>query len=145
MFGIETWGGAPKTQLRKIQQLQDQASKLALTKEHQKLSPRQREQLLGWLSIEKEIARATHLQTYKILTTGSPQEISSQMPTNEKNLRIISHNKLDTRPRWLGATKVTRSTYRNRAYSYNTLPKRLTAQPKIKTFKKDLKTYLSTN
>ena len=142
MFGLETWGGAQKTQINMVQKLQDQASKLALDKTHHKLNPRQRQQLLGWLNIKNEIIRATHTQTYKILHTGKPEEISTQMPENKKTLRIKDHKKLDTRPRWLGANKTTQSSYRCRAYQYNTLPARLTTLKDLKKFKKEIKEYL---
>ena len=139
---LDLGGGAMQTQLITVQKLQDQASKLALDRQHHNLSPRQRQQLLGWLSIDQEITRVTHTQTYKILTTGKPQEIATQMPKNEKNLRIQAHHKLGTKPHWLGTNRTTRSSYRNRAYTYNTLPINLTAQTDFKKFKKDLKNYL---
>ena len=96
MFGIKTWGGAQKTQLNKVQKLQDKATKLALTKQHHNFTPRQRHRLLGWLPVQVEIQRATNTQTFKILNTGKPQEIASQMRLNTKTLRIKQHRKLDT-------------------------------------------------
>ena len=54
------------------------------------------------------------------------------MPKNQKSLRVASHKKLDTRPRWLGMNKMSRSLFRNRAYVYNTLPSSLTTLPDVK-------------
>ena len=63
MFGLKSWG-AQKTLLAKIQSLQDQASKLAILVAKRNKSSRQRREILGWLTIEGEIRRATFLQTY---------------------------------------------------------------------------------
>ena len=142
MFGLETWGGAKQSHISMIQSLQDKASLLALPQQYQKMSSSQRQQALGWLNVRKEILRATMSFTQKIINTGKPEELASQMPTNEKNLRISEHKKLGTRPRWLGASKVTRATYRTRAYMYNTLPKALTTQIETHKFKKRLREYL---
>ena len=54
--------------------------------------------------------------TYKILNLNQPQELASMMPQNMKSLRIKDQIKLDTRPKWLGSTKVTRSIYRTMHY-----------------------------
>ena len=141
MFGIETWGGAQKTLINKVQLLQDKASKLALVKQHHNLSARQRQKLLGWLPIQTEIQRATNVMTFKILNTGKPEEIATQMKINNKTLRIKEHRKLDTQPRWLGNNKVTKASYRARAYVYNTLPKELTQITELKKFKRNLKNH----
>ena len=121
MFGIETWGGAQKSKINQVQALQDQATKLALPSTYYKLTSGQRHKVLKWLPIEKEATRATLILTHKILNTGIPQEITSQMPPNTKSLRIMKHNKLGTKPRWLGANKVNKASFRNRSYVFNTL------------------------
>ena len=97
---------------------------------------------MEWLSINNEVRRSTFVQTFKILNEGTPQEIASQMPRNEKSLRVKEHRKLDTKPRWLGKNKMTRASYRNRAYEYNVLPKKVTTQPEVKKFKKELKEWM---
>ena len=68
--------------------------------------------------------------------------LATQMPMNEKTLRIKTHRKLGTRPRWLGMSKVTRASYRARSYLYNTLPQFLTTLPDLNKFKEKLKIYL---
>ena len=131
-----------KSKITQVQSLQDQAAKLALPKHYHKLSTRQRHKVLNWLTIEKEIERSTHIFTHKVLNQATPQEISSQIPPNNKTLRIGAQNKLDTKPRWLSSSKITRATYRNRAYLYNTLPGSLTSLKDHKKFKIKLKQYL---
>ena len=42
--------------------------------------------MIGWISVEKEVKRATFVQTYRILNHGTPQEIATQMPMNFKSL-----------------------------------------------------------
>ena len=76
----------------------------------------------------------THIFTYRVLNESKPEEIATQMKINKKTLRISEHMKLDTRPRWLGKSRMTQSSYRNRAYQYNTLPKELTKNTEVKKF-----------
>ena len=86
---------------------------------------------------------STHKHTFKIINLNIPEELATQMPRNLKNLRIQHHNKLDTKPRWISKNKRTRSSYRFRAYHWNTLPKEITSQVDYKKFKKSLKTYFN--
>ena len=143
MFGIETWGGAPLKLINKIQDLQNKASKLALPRHLHNKNHRQRQEILHWLPIRKEIMSSTHKHTFKIMNLNIPEELATQMPRNSKNLRIQHHNKLDTKPRWLSKNKRTRASYRFRAYHWNTLPKELTSQVEYKKFKKGLKSYFN--
>ena len=82
LFGIESWGGVNQTLTSKIQTIQNQASKLALSKKQQWKSSRQRQQLLQWLPIQQKIDFATHKATFRIINQGIPEEISSVMPQN---------------------------------------------------------------
>ena len=142
MFGIETWGGSPKTTISQIQKYQDQAAKLALPPIHNTKSTRQREKILNWLPVSQEIIRATHSLTHRILNSGNPQELSLLMPKNNNGLRISAQNKLGTNPKWLGQNKKNRNLYRSRAYLYNTLPQKLTTITEKYKFKKQMKKYL---
>ena len=145
MFGIETWGSAKKSLISKVQQLQDRATKLSVSKQELTKSNRQRRKLLNWLSVRQEITFATHVMTFKVLNWGNPQELASVMPSNTKSLRIKSHQKLGTKPKCLNRTALTRSSYRSRSYYYNTLPKETTTQPDLIKFKKSLKNHMKTN
>ena len=95
------------------------------------------------MPVTQEILRATHLQTYKVLNKGKPAELKELMPMNTNGLRMSEHKKLDKKPKELNKTKLTRATYRSRAYTYNTLPKEVTKQPTVIKFKKSLKTYMN--
>ena len=136
MFGIETWGGAKKVSFNKVQNLQDQASKLAVPTNLREKNGRQRLDIINWLPIEKEILFATNCQTYKVLTC---------MPMNLKHLRIKTHMKLGTKPRWLGQNVATRKSYQNCAYIYNTLSKVAMTQLTLLKFKRELKKTLKTS
>ena len=142
MFGIETWGGSPKTLISQIQKYQDQATKLALPPNISCKSERQREKYLKWLPVNQEVIRATHSLTHRILNSGLPQEMTQLMPKNNNGLRISTQNKLGTRPKWLSQTKKTRNMYRSRAYLYNTLPQKITTLKEKFKFKKEIKKYL---
>ena len=143
MFGIETWGAAI-TLISKIKNLQDQTTKLSLPRELTNKKSRQRQKLMNWMSIEKEIQSATHKQTYKVLNWRIPEELSTRMPMNSNSLRMQTHQKLATKPKWVTQNKVNRASYRNRAYLYNTLPMIVTSQKTFKDFKKQLKKYYNT-
>ena len=145
MFGVETWGAAKKTLIAKVQLLQDKVTKLSLDKKLQIKSSRQRLAEMNWMNIRQEITFATHTLTYKIMNWGSPQEIESVMPKNTKNLRIESHIKLGTKPRWLTKTAQTRATFRSRSYYYNTLPKSITTQKTLSKFKKELRKHMKSS
>ena len=54
------------------------------------------------------------------------------MPKNTNGLRMAVKHK------WLNTNKVTRASFQNRAYYFNTLPKNVTAQTEFKKFKKEL-------
>ena len=88
-----------KSQLGKIQSLQDQASRLAVPREMRNKNSRQRQEILSWFSIKDEIVRATMTQTFKIMSQGKPEEPSAEKPMNQKSLRISEHRKLDTKPK----------------------------------------------
>ena len=88
------------------------------------------------MTVEEEIKRATHLQTFKILNRGKPAELNQLMPMNNNGLRMTEHKKLGTKPKWLSKTKLTRSIFRSRAYYFNTLPMDVTKQPTVIKFKK---------
>ena len=62
------------------------------------------------------------------------EELSTVMPMNKKGLRLSTHKKLDTKPKWLNGNKATRSSFRNRAYLFNTLPMKITSQGEIQRF-----------
>ena len=85
MFGIETWGGSPKSLLAKIQKLQNRATKLAVADNKVFKSDRQRHRELNWLDINEDIKYATLVHTYKILHWGVPEVLSSLMPKNTRN------------------------------------------------------------
>ena len=78
----------------------------------------------------------------KILNQKIPEELASQLPLNTNGMRIATQNKLAKKPKWIGKTKITRGSYRNRAYKYNTLPGHLTEQKTYHKLKKELKKYM---
>ena len=82
MFAIEAWGGASKTLIQKVQNLQNQAAKLALPNNKYNLNSRQKHNLLNWHSIQTEIEIATHKFTWKIINYNIPEELAAQMPLN---------------------------------------------------------------
>ena len=142
LFAAETWGGCSNPLLKKLQKLQDTATKSALGNKYPRDSPGQRQRRLGWLNIQKEIELSTHSQTWKILNLKIPEGVATLMPPNQTGLRIEAQHKLATQPRWLDRTKITRQAFRARAYKFNTLPGHITSQPTFKKFKKLAKAHL---
>ena len=142
LFGAESWGGSKVSLINQIQAIQDKVVKYTVGPENYNQSIRQKHQLLKWLSIKGDIAQATMKMTHKILNVNTPEEIATKMPMNTKSLRVGLHRKLDTKPRFLTKNKLTRASFRARAYHYNLLPEKVTSMVKMKDFKKELKAYL---
>ena len=99
LFAIETWGGADKSLISKIQRLQDQAGKISCGNLHPRDSNRMRQTRLGWLPIQKEIELATHVYTWKVINMKVPEELSARMPVNTSGRRIQEQRKLFKRPK----------------------------------------------
>ena len=144
MFAIDTWGGCSTKLLKKVQHIQDKASKIVIGKQHPRDSANQRQQRLNWLPIKKEVELATHQMTWKVINLGIPEHVSSLMSLNLAGQRLQTQRKLAAKPRWLDTKKVFKQTYRSRAYKYNTLPGHITSQTTFNKFKKLTKAYLLT-
>ena len=143
-FAADAWGGASKTMIAKVQDLQDRAASVTLGKKAGKKSKAQKLQSLGWPTVKQEIELATNRLTHKILHDKVPEELALKMPQNVRNWKIKKMIKLDTKPRWLTQNKRTNSTYRSRAYIFNTLPHRLTTINESKRFNKWVKIHTMT-
>ena len=141
-FALETWGGIDKTPMTKVQQVQDQACKLALGNTHPRDSTRKLQARLGWMPISKEVEMVTHLQTWKTLNTKIPEETAALMPMNETGNRMQAQRKLARKPRTLDRNLITRQSYRSRAYKYNVLPAAITGLQSYNKFKKAIKNHL---
>ena len=144
LFGIESWGGTNKANIKLIEKEMFTAAKYALGKEDRYKSDRFRLRKLGWLELEKEIKFSEMKITHKILNQNILEEMSIIMPMNTNNNRIQNHRKLGTKPRYLMKSKLTRSTFRNCAYHYNTLPSMITKTLDLSKFKKLLKYHIIT-
>ena len=142
IFAIDAWGGVNKTLQAKVQAIQDRVTRSTLGLKAAKKSSYQREKELGWLSVQQEVIMSTHRMTHKIVYKAVPEELAAKMPLNTTNLRLKEAHKLDTKPKFLNKNLRTRSTFRSRAYLFNTLPNRLTAIEDPKKFSKWLKVQL---
>ena len=94
------------------------------------------------MTIMNEIRYATYTKTYKNLTENVNDEMKHIVKPNENNNRLQHDKKLGTKPKKLMKSKQSRSTYRNRTYTYNQLPSRITKLEKLAKFKESLKSYL---
>ena len=142
LFGINTWGGTSKSNINKLQILQDRASKLALPNNLQSKSSNQRQTMLGWMSIEDEIRYSTNMTTFNMINSKSLEELKPLMPLNNAHRRIEEHRKLGIKPRILNSSLRYQRSFRNRAYSYNLLPGDLTKLRNKSKFKKYLRRFL---
>ena len=142
IFGAKSWGGSKKSLIDKIQSIQDKVIKNTLGPAFYNKSSRQKHNKIGWLTVQGDIDQTTFKMTHRILNENIPEEIASKMPMNLKSLRIGLHRQLDTKPKWLTKKKVANNSFRARAYSYNTLPQKITSIIKSKDFKKELKSFL---
>ena len=145
MFALEIWGGAKKSLITIVQKLQDRASEIALKglKNADRLSKSQRNKILKWLPIEEEIKLSTMKMVNKILLTSVPAGLAALMPKNEIAPRIMVHHKLASKPTFLNKSLLTRSTFRNRAYIYNSLPGQVTSLKDHMKLKKWAKVHMT--
>ena len=100
-FAADAWGGASKTMLSKLQDLQDRAATVTLGKKAGKQSKSQKLHTLGWPTVAQEVNLATNRLTHKVLHRKIPEELAIKMPQNERNWKIKKMIKLDTKPKWL--------------------------------------------
>ena len=131
-FAIESWGGASKSLISKVQILQNRALKIILGRKAARLSDNQRHQMVNWLTVEQEINLGTLRMAHKVIHLNIPEELSVSMPQNRRNWIIKQAYKFDTKPKLLNKNKRTKGSFRNRAYLFNTLPHRLTQIPETK-------------
>ena len=143
-FAIDAWGGVCKTLMEKVQKIQDRVAKSTLGQSGEKMSRSQRLKVLGWLTVEQEAKVSTMKFVHKILNKGVPEELALKMPPNLNITRFKKAKKLATKPKSLAKNKHTLSTFRSRAYFFNTLPNRITEIEDHKTFTKWVKVFLST-
>ena len=115
IFAAEAWGGASQSLVTKVQSIQDRVTKVLVGPKDAKLSSRQRETKLGWISVKDEIKLATLRMTHKIAHLAVPEELAVKMPLNLNHRRLQVAHKLDTKPRELNKNKRTRDSYRNRS------------------------------
>ena len=126
LFAAESWGGASRTLIKKVQSIQDRVVKNILGPQHDKKLIRQKHLVLKWLSVRGDIEHATNKFTFKILNDNIPEEMSTKMKMNLNSLRMGQHRKLESKPRWLSSNKTVHTSYRAQAYKYNTLPEKVT-------------------
>ena len=69
-------------------------------------------------------------------------EFTKLMPLNTNGYRLQSFRKLHNKPKALMKSRQSRSTYRNRAYKYNSLPSNITKITDKIRFKKEIKEYM---
>ena len=138
LYGIETWGGVKTPLLDQIQKLQNKAADIALkgTPNIDRKSTTQKHQILNWMKINDEISHATSKQVHKIIHKRVPSTLAELMPLNNITSRIQVHRKLAAKPNILNSSKLYRSTFRSRAYHFNTMPGRITSLIDHQKFKK---------
>ena len=141
-FAIDAWAGVGLSQISRVQKIQDRVAKQTLGHKWSKASKSQRLNELGWLPVKQEAKLATLRLAHKITTRGIPEEMSAKMPLCSTTPRLREARKLAMKPKYLNKNKKVLSSFRNRAYTLNTLPHRLTEISDPKTFNKWVKVYL---
>ena len=115
-YVIDAWGGAGKTLISKVQNLQNQAAKVVLGYKAEKMSHNQRLNKLKWPTVNQEVKLATLRMTHGIIYRQTPEELSTKMPLNMRCWNVNGTRKLDTKPKHLNSNKLTQGTLRNRSY-----------------------------
>ena len=73
LFAAESWGGASRSLIKKVQSIQDRVVKIVLSPEHDRKSIRQKHLVLKWLSVRGDIQHTTNKFTFKILNDQIPE------------------------------------------------------------------------
>ncbi|XP_033121101.1 uncharacterized protein LOC117120193 [Anneissia japonica] len=136
--------GLPKTQIAKLQRIQNSAARLVtLTKRRIHITPILYD--LHWLPVDKRITYKTLLLTYKAMNNLAPEYITELLTpyTQTHSLRSAFKNLLKV-------LKSTTITYGSRAFTsaastlWNALPDEIRNADSLQLFKTQLKTHLFT-
>ena len=136
--------GLPKTQIAKLQRIQNSAARLVtLSKRRIHITPILFE--LHWLPVDKRIVYKTILLTYKAMHNLAPEYITELLTqyTQTRTLRSASKSLLKV-------PKITTATYGSRAFTtaastlWNALPEEIKMIDSLQLFKTRLKTHLFT-
>ena len=71
-YAIEIWSGTTKTNITKIQKIQNKTTRIVMGKEGSMKTDKQRLKTLGWKDIETMAKEATMKLVNKTLNTGKP-------------------------------------------------------------------------
>ena len=101
---------------------------------------------MSWMSIKQLLAYTSNKLTYKILHWDQPSLLAARMKSIclpvLNNTRLSGRNKLGTRPKSVGRTKLMRRQYRAMSYSYYAqVPDEIQNLSNYKHFSKWMKTY----
>ena len=146
---VEKWllelmlgGGVGQTLLTNVQNLQNWAAKVVLGHPSRMKSNSQRMKQMNWMTVKQEVKIATLRLAHRIVHRNIPEEMTTKMPLNQRSLKIKKTFKLAAKPRELTTNKLTQTSFRSRAYEFNTLPHRLTSIKDHKSFNKWLKIFI---
>ena len=136
VYCIPLFGGADKTEIKKLQVMQNKAAQLVL-----KCPPRTNRKLmydrLNWLTINQLVVFHTLLMVYKIRKTKEPEYMASLLCTESRNNRIMIPN-----------TKLSLaidSFFWRGANDWNKLPQSLRQMEKFNEFKGEVFQWVRTN
>ena len=134
--------GLPKSQLDKLQRVQNVAARLVSgVRKQDHISPTLK--ALHWLPVEKRIIFKILLMTYKTLNGLAPSYLTTLITRYHPTRKLHSSSRST-----LQVPRVKTSTYGDRAFSsaapklWNSLPDHIKSKQTLSSFKPSLKTFL---
>ena len=121
-YAAEIWGGAPKYIIKRFQSLQLEVARSVIGPKSFMWNKKTLLEKMSWMSIEQLLGYTSNKLTYKILHMGQPTLLAARYNDTKlpviNNTRLTGHNKLGSRPRNVGRTRLTRAQYRPMSYFY---------------------------
>ena len=129
-YAAELWGGAPNFVKKKFQHLQLEMARTVLGPKSWRWSKSHLLREMGWMEIDHILAFTANKLIYKMLHQQKPELMSfrlrNNLNVNTFNTRLSGPNKLGSRPKNIGRTKMTKNQFRVKAYIfYSQIPEEI--------------------
>ena len=140
LYGAETWAGAPKYILNKIQHIQLEAERTVIGPKCHRWFKSSLQKEMKWMGIEQIAQLCSACLTHKILTSNQPEVLAYRTNSQIQSTRDTRQSgpfKLGPKLAGTGTTKASKFQYRANSYRlYSQIPqvlKEITKPPPFQT------------
>ena len=149
LYGAETWAGAPKYIINKIQHIQLEAARTVIGPGSRRWSRTHLLKEMKWMGIEQIAQFCSARLTHKILTTSQLEVLAHRTISriqSSRDTRLSGPYKLGPKPAGIGTTAASKYQYRANSYRhYEPIPLVIKKITKPHIFKKHLKRWIINN